>query len=46
MQSLLSKSEGFSEETDLPDVDKKTAPKKVSQLKRDLDAKSRSEFFR
>ena len=45
-QSLLSKSEGFSEEIDLPNVNKKTAPKKVSQLKRDLDAKARSEAFR
>ena len=44
--SLLSKSEGFSEESDLPNVSKKTAPKKVSQLKRDLDAKARSETFR
>lgn len=44
--SLLSKSEGFTEELNLPSLNKKTQLKKVSQLKRDLDAKARSETFR
>jgi hypothetical protein len=44
--SLLSKSEGFTQEPNFPAASKSHAPKKVSQLKRDLDAKARSEAFR
>jgi hypothetical protein len=45
MNSLLSKSEEFKKDN-LPQLDKKNASKIVSQLKRDLDAKARSETFR
>ncbi|XP_041466902.1 TBC1 domain family member 9B-like [Lytechinus variegatus] len=47
MRQLLSE-EGFSEDRNLPDRSKvkKKAPKKVSSLKRDLDARARSEAYR
>ena len=43
--SLLSKSEEFKKDI-LPQLDKRTAQKVASQLKRDLDAKAESERFR
>eukprot|EP00057_Strongylocentrotus_purpuratus_P019197 XP_011673671.1 PREDICTED: uncharacterized protein LOC100891953 [Strongylocentrotus purpuratus] len=47
MRQLLSE-EGFSEDLNLPDRSKvkKKAPKKVSSLKRDLDARARTEAYR
>ena len=45
VQKLLSKSEEFKRD-DLPQFDKKNITKMVSELKRDLDAKSRSEIYR
>ena len=45
IQNLLSKSEQFKKDT-LPNLDRTNSAKFVSQLKRDLDAKARSEAFR
>ncbi|CAF1094833.1 unnamed protein product [Didymodactylos carnosus] len=45
-KKLLSNQGAFKEEDFFPTVTKKTAPKVISQLKRDLDAKSRSEIYR
>ncbi|RNA31980.1 TBC1 domain family member 9 isoform X2, partial [Brachionus plicatilis] len=45
VQNLLSKSQEFKKDL-LPNLDKKSATKFVSHLKRDLDAKARSESFR
>ncbi|CAF1369075.1 unnamed protein product [Adineta steineri] len=45
-KKLLSPKGAFQEEIFFPTVTKKTAPKIISQLKRDLDAKSRSEAYR
>ena len=45
LKSLLSKAEEFKKEN-LPQLDKKNSSKIVSQLKRDLDAKARSEAYR
>ncbi|CAF1580825.1 unnamed protein product, partial [Didymodactylos carnosus] len=45
-KKLLSDKGAFKEEDFFPAVTKKTAPKVISQLKRDLDAKSRSETYR
>ncbi|CAF0721766.1 unnamed protein product [Adineta ricciae] len=45
-KKLLSEKGAFREEEFFPVVTKKTAPKVISQLKRDLDAKTRSELYR
>ncbi|UJR27471.1 hypothetical protein I4U23_008757 [Adineta vaga] len=45
-KKLLSQKGAFQEENFFPAVTKKTAPKVMSQLKRDFDAKSRSEAYR
>ncbi|CAF1266589.1 unnamed protein product [Rotaria sordida] len=45
-KKLLSEKGAFREEDFFPAVTKKTAPKVISQLKRDLDAKTRSETYR
>ncbi|CAF3905371.1 unnamed protein product, partial [Rotaria sp. Silwood2] len=45
-KKLLSEKGAFREEDFFPAVTKKTAPKVISQLKRDLDAKTRSEIYR
>ncbi|CAF1039084.1 unnamed protein product [Brachionus calyciflorus] len=45
VQNLLSKSQEYKKDL-LPQLDKQNASKIVSHLKRDLDAKSRSEIFR
>ncbi|CAF1392144.1 unnamed protein product [Adineta ricciae] len=45
-KKLLSEKGAFREEEFFPVVTKKTAPKAISQLKRDLDAKTRSELYR
>ncbi|UJR21588.1 hypothetical protein I4U23_024670 [Adineta vaga] len=45
-KKLLSEKGAFREEDFFPAVTKKTAPKVISQLKRDLDAKTRSELYR
>ncbi|CAF1299818.1 unnamed protein product [Adineta steineri] len=44
-KKLLSEKGAFREEDFFPAVTKKTAPKVISQLKRDLDAKTRSELY-
>ncbi|CAF0972525.1 unnamed protein product [Adineta steineri] len=44
-KKLLSEKGAFREEDFFPAVTKKTAPKAISQLKRDLDAKTRSELY-
>ncbi|CAM2713950.1 unnamed protein product [Rotaria socialis] len=45
-KKLLSQKDAFQEEDWFPAVTKKTAPKVISQLKRDFDAKARSEIYR
>ncbi|CAF3368130.1 unnamed protein product [Rotaria sp. Silwood1] len=45
-KKLLSQKGAFREEDRFPAVTKKTAPKVISQLKRDFDAKSRNEAYR
>ncbi|CAF1312878.1 unnamed protein product, partial [Rotaria sordida] len=45
-KKLLSQKGAFQEEDHFPAVTKKTAPKVMSQLKRDFDAKSRNEAYR